>query len=168
MRKNVAKTERGYDIVHKDPYLPRGAAGKIARCEGCQAVYMKKRWYLRSAAAVAKDAPVMKVVCPACLKIRDNFPGGIVTLSGDFVIARKEEFLNLIRNEEQRARGFNPLERVMSIRENGHGSIVVNTTNEKLAQRLGRALKKAFHGEVTYRWSHDDKLVRVAWVREAA
>jgi len=108
------------------------------------------------------------VVCPACLKIRDNFPGGIVTLSGDFLIAHKDEFLHLIRNEEQRARGFNPLERVMSIKENGHGRIVINTTTEKLAQRLGRAFKKAFRGDVTYSWSHDDKLVRVAWVREAA
>jgi NMD protein affecting ribosome stability and mRNA decay len=168
MKKNVVKTERGFDIVHKDPYLPRGANGKVAVCEGCQAVYMKKRWYLKVESAKIANTPVMKVVCPACLKIRDNFPGGIVTLSGDYVIAHKEEFLHLIRNEEQRARGFNPLERVMSIKENGHGSIVINTTNEKLAQRLGRAMKKAFRGEVTYRWSHDDKLVRVDWVRETA
>ncbi|MDH4164387.1 MAG: BCAM0308 family protein [Nitrospirota bacterium] len=168
MKKRITKTERGYDIVNKDPYLPRGASGKLAVCEGCQAVYMKKRWYLKVDAAKTAGVPVTKVVCPACLKIRDNFPGGIVTVSGDFVIARKEEFLHLVRNEEQRARGFNPLERVMSIKENGHGSIVINTTNEKLAQRIGRAMKKAFHGEVTYRWSHDDKLVRVDWVREAA
>jgi len=168
MKKRITKTERGYDIVNRDPYLPRGASGKLAVCEGCQAVYMKKRWYLKVADAKIANMPVIKVVCPACLKIRDNFPGGIVTLSGDFVIAHKDEFLHLIRNEEQRARGFNPLERVMSIKENGHGSIVISTTNEKLAQRLGRAMKKAFRGDVTYRWSHDDKLVRVDWVREAA
>lgn len=167
MKKRIAKTERACDIVNKDPYLPRGA-GKVAVCEGCQAVYMKKRWYLKTDAAKTADLPETKVLCPACLKIRDNFPGGIVTLSGDFVIARKQELLHLIRNEEQRARGFNPLERVMSIKENGRGGIVINTTNEKLAQRLGRAIKKAFRGIVIYRWSHDDKLVRVDWIREAA
>jgi hypothetical protein len=54
----------------------------------------------------------------------------------------------------------------MSVSENGGGKIEIATTNEKLAQRLGRALKKAFHGDVTYHWSHDTKLVRVEWVKE--
>ena len=75
--------------------------------------------------------------------------------------------VNLIRNEEDRARGFNPLERVMSVRENGFGKLIISTTNEKLAQRLGRAIKRAFHGEVSYTWSHDNKLVRVEWERAA-
>jgi hypothetical protein len=101
------------------------------------------------------------------MKIRDNFPGGIVTLKGDYVLPHKQDLLNLIRNEEARARGFNPLERVMSVKENGFGNIVISTTNEKLAQRLGRAIKKAFHGDVTYQWSHDNKLARVDWVRAA-
>ncbi len=166
MKMTVAKTERGFDIVNKDPYLPQGSRGKIAVCESCRAVYMKKRWYGAGEAALSKTQPA-KVVCPACLKMRDNFPGGIVTLRGDYVLAHKQDVMNLVRNEEERARGFNPLERVMSIKENGHGSIVISTTNEKLAQRLGRAIKKAFHGEVTYRWSHDNKLVRVDWERAA-
>ena len=106
------------------------------------------------------------MVCPACLKIRDNFPSGIVTLGGGYVLPHKRELLKLVKNEEDRARGFNPLERVMAIKENGHGSVIITTTNEKLAQRLGRAIKKAFHGEVSYRWSHDNKLVRVDWERE--
>jgi len=83
------------------------------------------------------------------------------------VLSHKQDLMKLIKNEEVRAHGFNPLERVMSVAENGKGSIVISTTNEKLAQRLGRAIKKAFHGEVTYRWSHDNKLARVDWVREA-
>jgi len=100
--------------------------------------------------------------------MRDNFPGGIVTLKGGYVLPHKSDLLRLVKNEEERARGFNPLERVMSIRENGHGGVVISTTNEKLAQRLGRAIKKAFHGTVAYGWSHDNKLVRVDWTREAA
>jgi pyridoxine/pyridoxamine 5'-phosphate oxidase len=75
--------------------------------------------------------------------------------------------MNLIRNEEERARGLNPLERVIAVKENGHGGIVISTTNEKLAQRIGRSVKKAFHGEVAYHWSHDTKLVRVEWERAA-
>ncbi|MDA8100394.1 MAG: BCAM0308 family protein [Nitrospiraceae bacterium] len=168
MKKTAPKTERGFDIVNKDPYLPRGASGKVGICEGCNAVYRNKRWYAGLSEARAEDADAVKVVCPACLKIRDDFPEGIVTLTGGYALTHKQEVLNLVKNEEIRARGFNPLERVMSIRENGYGGIVISTTNEKLAQRIGRALKKAFHGEVKYQWSRENKLVRVDWMREAA
>jgi NMD protein affecting ribosome stability and mRNA decay len=148
----------------KDSYLPRGASAKEAVCEGCRAVYRNKRWYAGTAAG--PKAGTATVVCPACLKMRDDFPGGIVTLKGAYVLAHKSDILRLVKNEEERARGFNPLERVMSIRENGRGGIMISTTNEKLAQRLGRAIKKAFHGTVAYGWSHDNKLVRVEWTRE--
>jgi len=171
--KTAVKAERSYTQSYKkktftsDSYLPRGAT-QMSICEGCSSVYKNKRWY----PAPEPDAAVLKLretaptVCPACLKIRDNFPGGIVTLKGEYVLPHKQELMNLIKNEEERARGFNPLERVMSVKENGFGSLVISTTNEKLAQRLGRAIKKAFHGEVAYHWSHDNKLVRVDWVRE--
>ncbi len=173
--KTVGKTGRGYKLTYKkksattDPYLPRGASCKVAVCEGCHAVFMNKRWYSDGEVyeAVANNPETMMLVCPACLKIRDNFPGGIVTLKGAYVLPHKQDLMNLIKNEEERARGFNPLERIMSIKENGHGNLVISTTNEKLAQRLGRALKKAFHGDVSYGWSHDNKLVRVDWERVA-
>jgi len=173
--KIVGKVERSYKQTYKkksstaDPYLPKGASKKTTVCEGCHAVYKNKRWYadprLYSAALKIIDTAV--AVCPACLKIRDNFPGGIVTLKGDYVLPHKQELLNLIKNEEARARGFNPLERVMSVKENGYGSMVISTTNEKLAQRIGRAIRKAFGGKVSYQWSHDNKLARVDWERTA-
>lgn len=168
----IARKARNYGLAYKkklattDSYLPRGAQGKIAVCESCRAVYRNKRWYVETARGEASQAGATKIVCPACLKMRDDFPGGIVNLKGAYVLMHKKDILRLVKNEEERARGFNPLERVMSIRENGHGGIVISTTNEKLAQRLGRAIKKAFHGEVVYQWSHDNKLARVEWKRE--
>ena len=173
--KIVGKVERSYKQTYKkktstpDPYLPKGASKKITVCEGCHAVYKKKRWYadphLYIAAVKISDTAV--AVCPACLKIRDNFPGGIVTLTGDYVLLHKQELLNLIKNEEARARGFNPLERVMSVKETGYGGMVISTTNEKMAQRIGRAIRKAFSGKVTYQWSHDNELASVDWARAA-
>lgn len=150
-----------------DPYLPKGASRKAALCEDCGAVYRNKRWYVdeEMTAAVRKDPDAKQTVCPGCRKIRDNFAGGIVTLRGDFLIAHKQDLMNLIKNEEERARGFNPLERIISVKENGSGNIVVSTTNEKMAQRIGKAVKKAFSGDVAYHWSHDNKLIRVEWVR---
>lgn len=162
-------TNRPYQLQYKkktatsDMYLPRGACQSISVCGKCHAVYRNKRWYAEpSEYETAKKNPAAATtVCPACLKIRDNFPGGIVTLKGAYTVSNRQEVLNLIRNEEGRARGFNPLERVMSVREKEFGMLIISTTTEKLAQRLGRAIKKAFHGEVNYKWSHDNKLVRV-------
>lgn len=170
-----ASTAKNYKPSYKkktistDPYLPKGANRKISVCGGCRAVYMNKRWYARGPAyeLAVKKAENATVVCPACLKIRDDFPGGIVTLKGGYVLSHKMELMKLVKNEEERARGSNPLERVMSVKENGYGSIVIATTNERLAQRLGRAIRKAFQGAVTYNWSHDNKLARVDWERAA-
>lgn len=160
---------RPYQLQYKkktatsDMYLPRGASRRISVCDDCHAVYQNKRWYAEASLynTLKKKPDTLTTICPACLKIRDNYPGGIVTLKGGYVARHREDLLNLIRNEEGRARGFNPLERIMSVRENEFGGLVVLTTNEKLAQRLGRAIKKAFHGQVSYNWSHENKLVRV-------
>jgi hypothetical protein len=171
----IGKKEQSYKQTYKkktsapDPYLPKGARKSISVCESCHAVYMNKRWYSGPDVyeGVVSKAGTTNMVCPACLKIRDNFPGGILTLKGNYVLLHKPDLMKLVKNEEERAHGMNPLERVMSVKEDGYGSIVISTTNEKLAQRIGRAIKKAFHGDVAYRWSHDNKLARVDWERAA-
>jgi hypothetical protein len=173
--KSTGRGDRGYKLSYKkkaasaDSYLPRGAMQKTSVCGECHSVYKNKRWYADPDLyeVTRKKAGSRETVCPACLKIRDNFPGGILTLKGSYVVSHKQELMNLIKNEEERARAFNPLERIMTVQENGFGKLVVSTTNEKLAQRLGRSIKKAFHGEVSYNWSHDNKLVRVEWERAA-
>ena len=65
--------------------------------------------------------------------------------------------------EEERAKGINPLGRIVEIRE-PDGSIVVTTTNEKLAQRIGRTLKSTYQGHTTYRWS-ESKFLSAEWQR---
>lgn len=168
------KSAKGYSVSCKkktatvDPYIPK-AGRPVSVCRSCKAVYMNKRWYaddgiLKNAAG--KDN-ILYTTCPACQKINERFPGGVLTLKGVMDMPNRDDLMNLIKNEEEKARGLNPLERIMSVEENGSGNIVISTTNEKLAQRLGRAVKKAFHGEITYKWSHDNKLVRVDWTREA-
>jgi len=104
------------------------------------------------------------VLCPACQKIRDHYAEGKVTLQPSaFLTAHKDEILRLIRNEEERAKGINPLERIVEITE-AEEALVVMTTNEKLAQRIGRTLKSTFQGHTTYHWS-DPKFLSVAWQR---
>lgn len=149
-----------------DPYLMSEVMSGMAVCRKCHAVFINKRWTLDEDLYDKKidKKGTGKVVCPACRKVKDKFPGGIVRLKGEFLAEHRNEIMNLIKNEEQRAKGFNPLERIMSISEIKSG-IEIMTTNEKLAQRIGKSLQKAYQGRVYYKWSDDTKLLRAEWER---
>jgi NMD protein affecting ribosome stability and mRNA decay len=149
-----------------DPYIPKGSQGEIAVCARCQAIYKRRHWFfdeelLKRAKA---RATTRQVTCPACQKIEDNYPEGEVVLRGEFLGPHRNEIMNLVSNEEERAKGLNPLERIVRISES-NGTLSITTTNEKLAQRIGRALQKAYQGDISYRWSEDTKYLHVEWAR---
>jgi NMD protein affecting ribosome stability and mRNA decay len=158
-RKNVDRT--------RDPYNPRKGPIAVGVCPECHAISRKKRWYLDEAeyVSLARTGAVLRR-CPACRKIADGFPSGVVTLRGKFLQTHRGEILTIVRNEEGRARETNPLERIMGIRD-GDECVEILTTDEKLAQRIGREIRKAYQGTVSYKWSEDANLVRVNWSRES-
>jgi NMD protein affecting ribosome stability and mRNA decay len=153
----------------RDPYRPdeHGAAGTV--CSRCGAIYLHQHWSFDEAkrAQLEQSTAVHEVICPGCKKIADGYPEGIVTLRGDYWPQHEDEIMNLIRNEEQRAMGVNPLERIIDIRREGE-ELVVETTNEKLAQRIGHRIDKAHNGHVEYKWSGNNHLLRVYWQRTLA
>src|SRR5512139_1931403 len=125
-RKNVDRTN--------DPYIPRKGVPEVGVCPGCHDISRKKRWYAdeREYAALARLGATVRR-CPACRKIADGFPSGVVSLRGKFLRAHRDEILTVARNEERRARGINPLERIMGLQEERDG-VVILTTCGKLAQ----------------------------------
>jgi hypothetical protein len=158
-RKNLDRTA--------DPYIPRKGTPSVGVCPLCHVICRKKRWYLdevESAALIRSGAPLRR--CPACCKIADGFPSGVLILRGAFLLFHRAEILKIARNEERRARGINPLERIMEIRD-VDGCVELLTTDGKLAQRIGREIRKAYRGTVAYKWSEDADLVRVTWRRDA-
>jgi NMD protein affecting ribosome stability and mRNA decay len=148
----------------QDPYAMLRAPTGPAMCRTCQAIYARKRWYFNQDEAnkLATSPRTQKLVCPACQKIRDDYPEGIVTLRWSALRDREAEIRGLIGNVEARALSVNPLERVMKIVRR-RKDLEVLTTNDRLAQRIGRELVRAYKGRVTYRWAHRDMLVRVFW-----
>jgi len=166
-RRGMPVNIRNHIANFGDPYLPDLDPGEVAICRECRSVYANHRWELESQAECHLETArkIVDTLCPACQKIRDHVPSGIVTLSGNFISAHETEILQLIRHENVKAMEINPLERIMDI-ENSNGHITVLTTNEKLAQRIGKGIHKAFSGAVEYKWSEDDKLVRVNWRRD--
>jgi NMD protein affecting ribosome stability and mRNA decay len=159
-----------------DPYASTHPQSGFAICPECQSVYHRKRWslpqpkektILPKSPKVAKKSgkPLMLpelFLCPACQKIRDGYAEGFVSIVWDNWLTHKAEIMGFIHNEEKRASHFNPLERIMAIHTRSKG-IDIETTTERMAQRIGRDLSRAFKGKVQYKWSHKDKLARVQW-----
>ncbi len=81
--------------------------------------------------------------------------------------ATRRATLSLIKHREEWRRRGNPLERIISLEAKGD-QLTISTTNERLAQRIGRALERAFHGKAAYQWSRENKLLRVQWSQKAA
>ena len=152
--------------IDRDTFLPRRSPKEIIQCSGCGAFYHRRHWTLVSPAGFNPPVHVHPIYCPACRKIKQRRPSGEVDLSG-VGAGDRGEVLRILRNEERRAREKNPLERIMRLEGTREGW-KVETTTEKLAQRLGRALCKARGGKVAYRWSHNNKFLRVLWRNEAA
>jgi len=152
---------------HHDSYWNKAQPKDSSYCKKCRALYHNKHWSFDEArvADLSLRPKDHEVLCPACQKISDHFASGTVLLSGTFLKGHQEEILNLVKNEEKRAMGMNPLERIIDIAKRGK-DIEVTTTHEKLAQRIGKSLHRAFSGKVDYQWSRGDKMARVNWCRD--
>ncbi|MCK9172267.1 MAG: BCAM0308 family protein [Desulfuromonas sp.] len=170
MNRDVGKfginDKRGRVQTSNDSYANQQTYADGAFCSGCHAQYRNKRWYLdEEAFAQAQqqdNAPL--VLCPACLKMRDGYYEGVVVLQGDYLWQHEEEICRLLKNEEARARAKNPLERMLCLEKRGE-TLVVETTEEKLAEHLGRALHSAHQGELLVQRGEDNRICRVSWQR---
>lgn len=161
------KADRGNARSHQqehlpqtqDAYRPEARIPDPAVCKTCHAVFVAGRWTWRD---VPKDAS--HVTCPACERLADDMPGGYVTLRGPFFREHRDEVLGLVHARETHAKEEHPLQRIMAVRESG-ADTVVTTTDLHLARGIAHALHDAFKGDVTMRYSKNDNLVRVTWVR---
>jgi NMD protein affecting ribosome stability and mRNA decay len=153
-------------------HRPPRAPSEPSLCAGCGAVYINRHWS-RSAASRVRAArragdPIAVRVCPACRQRTTGVPHGFLHVSGEFVAQHREDILHLLHNEVSRAMDDNPLGQVLDWGEDGTGGLLLTTTTEHLAIRLGRGLEKAFDGKVLYGFSHENKLAHVWWHRDAA
>jgi hypothetical protein len=150
-----------------DPYeLQEGM--EAAYCHQCHVVYQNKRWFFDENLynQLKGSEQVQEVICPACRKINDRYPQGYLTLSGEFFVQHRDEIMKVLEKEASRvaARSFD--DRIIQMEPEGEGKMVVETTTDKLAQHLGKAVHKAYKGDLTFKWGGDiNKLVRVYWSR---
>jgi len=96
--------------------------------------------------------------------MHDHNPAGVVTLSGDYLQQKFDAIMHDIKHIEAKFRQKNPLGRIMDI-DKADGHLIVSTTEDKLAEKMGREIYKAHKGKLHYQWAHDQELVRVSWSR---
>jgi NMD protein affecting ribosome stability and mRNA decay len=160
--------EKGMRTVRStDVYLPKEGLKEVSYCKKCGNIYRNKRWLMDEAELekVQSDPEATKLVCPSCQRMKDNNPAGIITLSGEYMHRHELEILDLLKHKESYYRAKNPLGRIMEITQEGN-VLTIATTEDKLAQKLGRDVYKAHKGDLHYQWSHEEKFVRVNWSRQ--
>lgn len=163
-----ARMARDRSATGADPYESGKHQPAGVVCSHCGAEARGQRWVMHGDAGSARLAAGMgtAALCPACTKTAEDLPQGIVTLRGDYWRQHRAEIQNLIQNVAAEVAEVNPMARIMAVTDDDE-TLVVETTTEKLAQRIGRQLVRAYNGSVRYRWSGGNHLVRVDWERAA-
>jgi len=154
-----ARRDRTVQEYQHDTYKLRGKLKEPTVCIDCGALFHKGRWTWGS-----KPTGAYEITCPACLRIRDKYPKGFLTLKGSFADEEHEQVMGVVRNTEATEKQEHPLSRIMGVERQPEG-LVVSTTDTHLPRRIGEALKHAYHGELDVHYDHDEDFVRVTWTR---
>jgi hypothetical protein len=163
MATTIRKTEEKGQRTPRslDVYRSKDGVSGAVYCR-CGAVFSNKRWHLTERGTIPHGE--QRVVCPACRRIADRNPAGIVSLKGSFFADHGAEIDNLIRNTAEAAALKNPLGRIMDISREKEG-VTITTTDVKLAQKIGREVFKSHGGDLQFTWSHAVGPVRISWSR---
>ncbi len=146
--------------VH-DPYKLPEKLTDPAVCPKCHAVYAKGHWHwAKSWPSEAKEQ-----LCPACQRIKDNYPAGVVTVGGKFLESHQDEVVNLVRHLGKEEEKAHPLHRIIQI-EQVPSRITIKTTDIHLPHKIGHALKDAYAGELEMSYDKEGYFARVNWNRD--
>lgn len=91
--------------------------------------------------------------------------GGIVKISGAFLLDHEDDILNLVKHESQVAEGQNPEHRVTKI-EKINGGITVLVSEHTLAAHIGKSLSRAYKGELDTKFHEGEKYSEISWKRD--
>jgi len=162
--RSTGVAQRRDRLIHEhihDTYKSRGKLPEPTVCPQCRAIYHQGRWQW----AESWPCQSHEELCPACHRIKDHYPAGIVTLSGSFVQKHKDDILHLVRHLGAQEQEEHPLHRLMNIAEHPE-SVVITTTDIHLPHRIGHALHDSFQGELDYHYEEETYFIRVDWKRE--
>jgi len=158
-RRSIHRRDRLVPERDRDAYAIPEKLPENTVCPGCGALYERGRWQWATAKGEGANH-----LCPACHRIRDHQPAGVVTLGGPFFVHHGQEIVGLLTQEAEREEREHPLHRGMGVEGEGEG-MVVQTTDVHLGRRLGEAIHHAYGGDLSIQYADDEQLVRVHWRR---
>lgn len=153
------RRDRNVQEYQHDTYKLRGKLKEPTVCPACGASFQKGRWTWAPRPAGAHES-----LCPACHRIRDKYPKGLLTIAGPFLADHREEILGVVHNTEAKEKAEHPLSRIMAI-EQQDGALVVSTTDTHLPRRIGEMLHRAYQGKFRVHYDEGEQFVRVKWER---
>lgn len=151
---------RAQSVAAHDSYKSAKKPKEPLACGTCGAVYRAGRWLW---APAPKGAAVG--ICQACHRIADRRPAGLIVIEGAFLRGHGGELVALARNQEALEKQEHPLNRIMEVKER-KDAIEISTTDIHLPRRIGRALKRAFHGTLAIAYDEGAYFARATWRRD--
>jgi hypothetical protein len=181
-RKTGTKKEKSISSV--DPRRMNAettpSRGFIQICTKCEAVFYDKKWYakedlakhLKNKKEVSnvgtfdrwfKEAlkSAKKTICEADKQHKD-FSEGVVVLE-NLNSKIKQEVLNLVKNINQEGRKNDIEDRIVAMEDHGN-QIIIYTSENQLAHRIGKQVASAFKGgKLEIKFSDREDATRVYW-----
>ena len=154
------KDERAYDKRNEDSYQSKGKYQEPSVCTGCGAIFKKGHWSWGVA-----EANAHKHICPACQRIHDRVPAGVLTISGDFFPQHQQEILNLIHNTEAKEKSQHPLQRIMNLSMEEDGVTTITLTDFHITKAIVDAMQHAYQGDSEVHFADKDNVMRANWKR---
>lgn len=149
-----------------DTYRPRAKFSEPTRCPDCGAHYHKGHWTWSVPSENTGSPAPQEHLCPACERIKDDYPAGEVQVAGAFLAAHRQEIIDLARSVEHKEKREHPLNRIMAIADD-EGELLITTTDVHLPQRIGHALRDAWDGQLSMHYDDTSYYTAVRWERDA-
>ncbi len=156
MRKDRFIKEWGHDPYYEGRKYPEGTF-----CPDCGAIHRQGRWTWPEGEPPGGEPHL----CPACRRIKEDYPAGELYITGSYLDEHRQEILNLVQNIAEEEKRRSPLKRIMAIEEEGDG-LRITFTDDHLARRVGEALYRAHRGELEMKYSEGSRFLRLSWRRE--
>jgi len=137
-------------------------------CPKCGAIWDGERWVPEPGEALLREFGKKQhctELCPGDLRIEKKQVEGVVTLKGKFLASHREEINNVVARVARDGRKRNVAARILGTEEQ-NGNLVIETTDEHLAERMGKEVEKAFKGALEIKWQKKDTFARVTWQRD--
>ena len=133
-------------------------------CPKCKAVYKNKSWHHKEKYTnkeIKEMGGAKPYKCPACIRKESDTCEGFLILK-NVPKDKEKEILALVKNIGEKAEKTDVLDRIIKLKKDKDG-IMIETTENQLAVKLGKQIKSAFKGKLEIHWSHADGPVRVFW-----